>query len=106
MRKIILILLCSLCSLYGIAENNEIDTNIDTSDVIITDEKLTEIANVSVNQLVMDDISNGAKIMYNDLKDVVSDIYTTVKNDIHEQTPKTYHEIKNQIVNYFDLTID
>ena len=51
----------------------------------------------------MDDMSNGAKIMHNDLKDVVSDIYTTVKNDIDEQTPKTYHEIKNQIVNYFDL---
>lgn len=106
MRKIILILLCSLFSLYSIAENNEIDTKIDTTDVIITDETLTEIANVSVNQLVMDDISNGAKIMYNDLKDVVSDIYTTVKNDIDEQTPKTYHEIKNQIVNYLNLTID
>jgi hypothetical protein len=106
MRKIILILLCSLCSLYSIARNNEIDTKIDTTYIIITDKTLTEIANVSVNQLVMDDMSNGAKIMYNDLKDVVSDIYTTVKDDIHEQTPKTYHEIKNQIVNYFNLTID
>jgi hypothetical protein len=95
MRKIITLTLLIL-SISCFAQETK---NVGIVDSLIngTIKAVTDAKNDSLVDVISNDLCNGTGIVYNDVKELTVNVYSTIKEDVVKQTPEKYNVFKDKL---------